>query len=272
LKEIFTKIHGQKIRYIASSSSDDQFAILFIHGLGSSADRWMDLPEALSSYFWTCALDLMGFGKSDKPQNFGYDIAAFVELIREFMHVVGIDKKKIILVGHSLGGYIACEFVIKYPFLMHRLILVDSSGTLQSPTPLLKEYLDLAMNPTPDKAMSVFRKMAVNPIFASPFIAEIFIRYISNAEAKNAFKLTLENSANTQIGLERLQKIRVPTLIIWGSEDKVIPIQHALIFHRQILGSQLQKITNTGHAPYVEKPSVVFDLIKKFLTRDYMTG
>lgn len=268
MKEIFTEVYGQRIRYIASSAPENQFALLFIHGLGSSADRWMDMPEALSSYFRTFALDLIGFGKSDKPQSFGYDIAAFVRLIREFMHVVGIDKKKIILIGHSLGGYIACEFVIKYPLLMHQLILVDSSGTLQSPTPLLKEYLDLAMNPTPKKAMSVFRKMVVNPIFVSPFVAEIFIRNISNAEAKNAFKLTLENSANTQIGLERLRKIRIPTLIIWGSEDKVIPVEHALIFHRQILGSQLQKIMDTGHAPYVEKPSVVFDLIKKFLTSE----
>lgn len=90
------------------------------------------MPEALSSYYSTFALDLIGFGKSDKPRGFRYDIVAFVEFIRQFINVVGVDKKKIIIVGHSLGGYIAREFVLKYPLLVHQLTLMDSSGTLES--------------------------------------------------------------------------------------------------------------------------------------------
>jgi pimeloyl-ACP methyl ester carboxylesterase len=108
--------------------------------------------------------------------------------------------------------------------------------------------------------------MVANPTFVSPFKAEIFIRYISTLDAKNAFKLTIENSANTQIGPRRIEKIRIPTLIIWGPEDKVIPAEHARVFHRQIFGSQLHKIMDIGHAPFIEKPSVVFDLVRNFLT------
>ena len=77
--------------------------------------------------------------------------------------------------------------------------------------------------------------MVANPSFVSPFMAEIFIRYISTLDAKYAFKLTVEKSSNTQIGPEGLEKIRIPTLIIWGSEDKVIPAEHAKVFHRQII-------------------------------------
>jgi 2-hydroxy-6-oxonona-2,4-dienedioate hydrolase len=108
--------------------------------------------------------------------------------------------------------------------------------------------------------------MVANPTFVSPFMAEIFIRNISTLDAKYAFKLTVEKSSNTQIGPEGLEKIRIPTLIIWGSEDKVIPAEHAKVFHRQIFGSQLHKIMDTGHAPFIEKPSVVFDLVRNFLT------
>jgi pimeloyl-ACP methyl ester carboxylesterase len=61
-----------------------------------------------------------------------YDISAFVEFIRQFINVVGVDKKKIIIVGHLLGGYIACVFVLKYPLLVHQLILIETSGTLES--------------------------------------------------------------------------------------------------------------------------------------------
>ena len=71
------------------------------------------------------------------------------------------NYNEIILVGHSLGGYIACEFVIKYSELVGKLVLVDTSGMLDKPTTLLAEYLDVALNPTYDKVMSVFRKMLV---------------------------------------------------------------------------------------------------------------
>ena len=77
--------------------------------------------------------------------------------------------------------------------------------------------------------------------------------------------MTLENSANTQIRHERLQKIKIPTIIIWGVEDKVIPMEHAEIFRKNIVGSKLVKIERAGHAPFVEKPSVVFDHIRSFL-------
>jgi pimeloyl-ACP methyl ester carboxylesterase len=265
LNEFFTEIWGHRIRYIKSKDGGNPIAVLFIHGLGSAADRWMDLPEAISFYFDAYALDLIGFGKSDKPTSLSYNILEFVEFLREFIRKELIKYGEIILVGHSLGGYIACEFVIKYPTLVRKLVLVDSSGMLDKPTPLLAEYLDVAMNPSYDKVMSIFRKMLGNPLFVSPLVTEIFINNISNEPAKNAFRKTLENSANTQIRHERLQKIKIPTLIIWGVEDRVIPMEHAEIFRKNIVGSKLVKIERAGHAPFVEKPSVVFDLIRRFL-------
>ena len=265
MNEFFTEIWGHRIRYIKSKDGGNPIAVLFIHGLGSAADRWMDLPEAISFYFGAYALDLIGFGKSDKPTSLSYNILEFVEFLREFIRKELIKYGEIILVGHSLGGYIACEFVIKYPTLVRKLVLIDSSGMLDKPTPLLAEYLDVAMNPSYDRVMSVFRKMLGNPLFVSPLVAEIFINNISNEPAKNAFRMTLENSANTQIRHERLQKIKIPTLIIWGVEDRVIPMEHAEIFRKNIVGSKLVKIERAGHAPFVEKPSVVFDLIRRFL-------
>lgn len=148
MNEFFTEIWGHRIRYIKSKDGGNPIAVLFIHGLGSAADRWMDLPEAISFYFDAYALDLIGFGKSDKPTSLSYNILEFVEFLREFIRKELIKYGEIILVGHSLGGYIACEFVIKYPTLVRKLVLVDSSGMLDKPTPLLAEYLDVAMNPS----------------------------------------------------------------------------------------------------------------------------
>ncbi|MGA9910529.1 MAG: alpha/beta fold hydrolase, partial [Nitrososphaeraceae archaeon] len=91
-----------------SKDGGNTIAVLFIHGIGSAADRWMDLPEAISFYFGAYALDLVGFGKSDKPTSLSYNILEFVEFLREFIRKELIKYGEIILVGHSLGGYIAC--------------------------------------------------------------------------------------------------------------------------------------------------------------------
>lgn len=89
--------------------------ILFIHGLGSSADRWLDIPDALSTYYHTIAVDLIGFGGTDKPTDVNYTIEKFSEFILQFIDKIGLSgiDRKITLVGHSLAGYIAVEFAIK---------------------------------------------------------------------------------------------------------------------------------------------------------------
>ncbi len=270
MKEFFAELGGYKVRYLTSNvhrtgTETPDNAVLFIHGLGSSADRWIDLPEALAFYFPTYALDLTGFGKSDKPIELKYRISEFVELVRNFVNQVITPIKMITLIGHSLGGYIACEFAIRYPLFTRSLVLVDSSGMLHGPTALLREYLTVAMNPSYDESMSVFKKMVVNPIFVSPLVVNLFMMNISTPQAKNAFKLTLENSTNTQLDIDRLGNLKVSTLIIWGAEDNVIPVEHASIFHKTIAHSQLKIIKNAGHAPFIEKPAVTFDIIKRFL-------
>src|ERR687898_1133354 len=107
-----------KIRYLESDNGnvEKQQRLLFIHGLGSSADRWLDIPDALSLYFHTIAIDLPGFGGSDKPSNMEYTIEAFSNIVAEFMNNIRIIEEnrgnnytRTTLVGHSLGGYIASK-------------------------------------------------------------------------------------------------------------------------------------------------------------------
>src|SRR5918994_2385126 len=91
-----------KIRYLESKGNNiSDRHILFIHGLGSSADRWLDIPDALSKYYHTIAVDLIGFGGSDKPADINYTIEKFAEFIREFINKKGLSSEdgKITLVG-----------------------------------------------------------------------------------------------------------------------------------------------------------------------------
>jgi 2-hydroxy-6-oxonona-2,4-dienedioate hydrolase len=272
--------HEMKIRYLESDNynTEKQHHILFIHGLGSSAERWLDIPEALSLYFHTIAIDLPGFGGSDKPSDMEYTIEAFSNIVTKFMNNIRITEEnrgnnyaRTTLVGHSLGGYIASKIAAsaENTNFLEKLVLVDSSGNLQKPTPLLNQYLDAAINPTKEKVRKVFEQMVANPLLISDVLVQGFIDRINNPHSKYAFESSLSNSANTQIGIENLNKIGekgIPTLIIWGMYDKVIPTQHAQIFRQAIKDSSVTIIPRTGHAPFTEKPALVCEHLHRFLT------
>jgi 2-hydroxy-6-oxonona-2,4-dienedioate hydrolase len=271
--------HELKIRYLESDKNEVERRqyLLFIHGLGSSADRWLDIPDALSLYFHTLAIDLPGFGGSDKPLDMNYTIEAFSDLVRQFIDKIRITEedqgnnkpRTITLVGHSLGGYIASRIAAAdNSNSLDKLVLVDSSGNLEKPTPLLYQYLDSAMNPTKEKVRKVFEQMVANPLLISDVFVQGFIDRINNPNSKFAFESSLRNSANTQIGIKNLNKIGekgILTLIIWGMHDKVIPTQHSQIFREAIKGSTAIIIPQTGHAPFTEKPALVCEYLHKFL-------
>ncbi len=141
MDECWINIAGLKVRYLESGKGKNRH-VLFIHGLGSAADRWMKIPEALSSDFHSIAIDLPGFGESDKPANIDYTIDQFRQFIISFQKKISIHEKKISLIGHSLGGYIASEIAIQNKNQVEQLVLIDSSGMLNQPTPILEEYLN----------------------------------------------------------------------------------------------------------------------------------
>ena len=110
-----------------------------------------DIPQALSEHFHTIAVDLIGFGGSDKPNTADYTIKGFSKFIVDFLRDrIGIkENEKVSIVGHSLGGYIAAEVSIENKNLIEKLVLIDSSGMLKEPTPLLKDYRVAAMQEDP---------------------------------------------------------------------------------------------------------------------------
>jgi 2-hydroxy-6-oxonona-2,4-dienedioate hydrolase len=274
--------HELKIRYLESDNdnvANQQQHLLFIHGLGSSADRWLDIPDALSLYFHTIAIDLPGFGGSDKPSDMDYTIEAFSDIVTEFMGKIGIAGKnggdnnnRTTLLGHSLGGYISSKIAAEEDnrHFLDKLVLIDSSGNLEKPTPLLEQYLDAAMTPSKEKVRKVFEQMVANPLIIGDALVQGFIDRMNKPNAKYAFEASIRYSANTQIGIKTLNKIgekAIPTLILWGMEDKVIPTRHSQIFKEAIKDSEVTIIPGTGHAPFSEKPALVCEHLHSFLTK-----
>jgi pimeloyl-ACP methyl ester carboxylesterase len=224
----------------------------------------MRIPDEISSDFHCMAIDLPGFGESDKPK-MEYSIDQFQKLLVSFLKEISLGEQ-ISLIGHSLGGYIASEMAIQNKNI-NQLVLIDSSGMLTQQTPVLKEYLHAAMNPTPDNVRKAFEKMVADPKRVPKQLVDGFIRRISMPNAKHAFESALVHSTTTQIGTERLKMIsHIPTMIIWGVHDKVIPLEHSNLFQESIGNSRLEIIDDSGHAPFAEKPDKVCKLLHDFLT------
>jgi pimeloyl-ACP methyl ester carboxylesterase len=264
-------VNGFKIYYEELGKNNTKH-VLFIHGLGSSALTWGDIPEALSHTFHTITVDLIGFGRSDKPKA-NYTIPYFSKFIKDFLWQIGIkDNDKITIVGHSLGGYIALDYAIENKEQTDKLVLIDSSGMLKKPTELLERYKEAVLEKNFFVRLKllnrVFEDMLADTSRYTPSKTIAFMRVIEQQGAEDAFESAYEYSTTTPLELQRLKLIKnIPCLIIWGQNDDLIPPSHADIFENIFENKIKTIIPNAGHSPHVEKPAKTYRMINEFLTK-----
>ena len=251
--------------------------MLFIHGLGSSSLVWRDIPDALSQYFHTITIDLIGFGASEKPETADYTIKGFSKFIEDFLKErIGIEKKehkKINIVGHSLGGYIAAQVAIENKKMIEKIVLIDSSGLLEGPTQLLKDYRVAATEVNPvtryEKVKRVLEDLYAGPSRLLPVAVDLFEYTIEKPGAKHAFEAAFDNSTTTQIEQEGFKQIDdIPCLIIWGEKDTLIPIEYYYRFRQKLPKAKYETITDAGHSPFIEKTALVYEKLRTFLMQD----
>jgi pimeloyl-ACP methyl ester carboxylesterase len=251
--------------------------VLFIHGLGSSSLRWVDIPETLSKFFHTITVDLIGSGLSEKPLNADYTIKGLSKFIVDFLSErIGImdkEHKKISIVGHSLGGYIAAQVAIENKEMIEKLVLIDSSGQLEAPTQLLKDYRVAATDINPitrhERVKRVLEDLYASPSRLLPILVDLFGYTIEKPGAKHAFEVAFDNSTTTQIDPNDFKHIEdIPCLVIWGEKDNLIPIEYYYKFKQRLPKANYAIIADAGHAPFVEKTALVYEKLRTFLMKD----
>jgi len=269
-------VKGVGTFYKEYGDRDDRH-VLFIHGLGASLLAWRDIPDALSKYLHTIAVDLIGFGASEKPESADYTIKGLSKFIVDFLvERIEIEKqkhKKISIVGHSLGGYIAAQVAIENKDLVEKIVLIDSSGLLDGPTPLLRDYHVAATDINPitryEKVKRVLEDLYAGPSRLLPVMIDLFDYVIEKPGAKHAFVVAFDNSTSTQIGKEGFRQINdIPCLVIWGEKDNLIPIEYYYKFKQQLPKANYATIADAGHAPFAEKTALVYDKLRTFLMQD----
>lgn len=263
MDEKFVTINSNKIRYLESGDSKD--IIVLIHGLGASAERWEFVIPEFSKNYRVIVPDLIGFGHSDKP-SVDYTTDFFSDFLGNFLQKLEIKKTNII--GSSLGGQITAEFTSKNQDMIDNLVLVSPSGIMKHSTPALDAYVMAALYPNLDAAKNAFEMMAGSSRVINEKIIDDFVNRMKLPNAKMAFMSTILGLKNAEIITTKLKTINVPTLIVWGGNDPVIPLKHADGFVSSIKDCRFYRMDGCGHTPYVQAPEEFSKIVLDFLNSD----
>ncbi len=267
-------IHGHEVAYRMEGKGP---TLLLLHGIAGSSRTWRDVIPRLTDRFTVIAPDFMGHGLSEKPVG-DYSLGAFASGIRDLLEVLDIERASV--VGQSFGGGVAMQLAYQHPELCERLVLVDSGGLGREVNWMLRfmtlpgsDYLMPVIFPSfvRDWGDSLLRSMNDRGIRMSR-ITEMWSAYASLAEAENrpAFTRTIRSvidpGGQTVSAMDRLYLAsQMPTLIIWGDKDDIIPLSHAHAAHQAIPGSRLAIIEGVGHFPQIEAPEHFVTALVDFL-------
>jgi pimeloyl-ACP methyl ester carboxylesterase len=267
-------IHGHDMAYRIGGHGP---ALLLLHGIAGSSRTWRDVIPRLTDRFMVIAPDLIGHGQSEKPVG-DYSLGAFASGIRDLLEVLDIDRASVI--GQSFGGGVAMQLAYQHPERCERLVLVDSGGLGREVNWMLRlmtlpgsEYVMPVIFPgfVRDWGDSLFR-MINNRGIRLGRIAEMWSAYASLAEAENrqAFARTIKSvidpGGQTVSAMDRLYLASpMPTLIVWGDRDDIIPVSQAYAAHEVMPGSRLVIIEGVGHFPQIEAPEQFVDTLVDFI-------
>jgi pimeloyl-ACP methyl ester carboxylesterase len=258
------ELHGHPVTYRRMGQGP---AVLLVHGITSSSRTWRSVLPALAEHYDVIAPDLLGHGQSAKPRG-DYSLGAYASGLRDLTVALGITSATV--VGHSLGGGIALQFAYQFPERTDRLTLVSSGGLGREVHMLLRaatlpgsEYvLPLISNERvlgAGTAVSGF--LGKLGLRAGPDIAEFARGYatLANGDSRRAFLHTLRSvidpGGQRVDATDRLYLAEdVPTLIVWGRRDPIIPVRHAGAAQRGMPGSRLEVFDEAGHFPQLDEP------------------
>lgn len=268
-------IHGHPITVRTAGAGP---VVVLLHGMAGSGSTWRHVMPELARRFTVVAPDLLGHGTSAKPAT-EYSVSGHANVVRDLLTAMGHERATVI--GQSFGGGVAMQFAYQFPERCERLALVSSGGLGREVGLLLRgltlpgaeQLLPLVCSPTLcDAATRVGSWLQAVGLQPTPVVEEIWRSYASLADTdtRRAFFRTLraviDAKGQSVSAIDRLYLAsHVPTLIVWGADDPIIPVSHALAAHDAIPGSRLEIFPDVGHFPHCEAPARFVETVVEFV-------
>lgn len=267
-------IHGYEVAYRRAGQGP---VLLLLHGIAGSSQTWVPVMELLQRDYTVLAPDFLGHGRSAKPLG-DYSLGNHAAGMRDFLQILDIER--VTVIGQSFGGGVAMQFAYQFPERCERLVLVDAGGLGREVSWILR----LLSLPASEYVLPVIFSAPVRnsgeKIFG--FLQDRGIRHARAAEMWRSFA-SLTEPANRQAFVRTMRSVidpggqsvsamdrlylaaHMPTLIIWGDRDKIIPLTHAYGAHEAIPNSRLEIMEGVGHYPHVEEPFRFVEVLVDFL-------
>jgi pimeloyl-ACP methyl ester carboxylesterase len=238
----------------------DAPVILFVHGFGADKDSWLLYARPFTSRYRVIAPDLPGFGDASRDPTLDFTAAAQARRLHAFVEALGLERFH--LAGISMGGYISALYSFEHPERVTSLVLFDNAGVEIDDSSPLREHVDDGRNPLTVRTKQDLDAMIELITHSPPWIPTAFKRFFLQRSLKDAdlhdrifWGLVEETQANTLN--ECLADLRMPTLIVWGQQDKLFPASTVAIMQSSIPDSRSVILEETGHAPTIERPRIV---------------
>lgn len=272
----YLDLHGDRVAYRDVGRGEE--TLLLLHGMAGSSDTWRAVLPQLAKRYRVIAPDLLGHGQSAKPRS-DYSLGAFAVGLRDLLDELGVTQ--VTVVGQSLGGGVAMQFVYQHPDYCRRLVLISSGGLGQDVGWTLRllsapgaELLLPVIAPSPVVRIgNKVRSWLSAANIQSPRGAEMWSAYssLSDPQTRQAFLRTLRSVVDYRgqavSALNRLHLTsELPLMVIWGDQDHIIPVEHGYELDRLRPGCRLEVLPGVGHFPHVEKPTDVVDLLEDFIS------
>jgi pimeloyl-ACP methyl ester carboxylesterase len=268
------RLHGRELSYVAGGEGP---TLLLVHGIGGDWRTWEPVLDGLARDHQVVAVDLPGHGDSDKGAG-DYSLGSLASALRDLCGALGIESAT--MVGHSLGGGVAMQFSYQFPERCERLVLVSSGGL----GPDLGLVLRMATLPGSELFLSVTapaarrlmnlaagagRALRIRPAVDAEFYARTFAA-LADPETRAAFLGTLRGVVGRRgqrvDARDRLYLAeQMPTLIVWGERDAVVPVDHGRAAQEAMPGSRLEIFEGAGHIPQLDDPERFVRVLEDFV-------
>jgi pimeloyl-ACP methyl ester carboxylesterase len=270
-------VHGHRRAFIDFGPAEAP-TLLLIHGIGDSSDTWREIIPSLAHRYRVIAPDLLGHGASAKPRA-DYSVGGYANGMRDLLSVLEVESASVI--GHSLGGGVAMQFAYQYPERCERLVLISTGGVGREVHPVLKlmsltrtdaalRLLRLPGSRLLGEAWALSARWSGTKIGRDAGDLLRIFESMPDGASRDAVLRTLRAAIDHRgqlfTMLDRCYLAEgMPTMIMWGAQDAIVPVKHASIAHQAMPGSRLEIFESSGHFPHHTETERFLEILEAFL-------